>query len=266
MAHYSARQVARFAAVACASAILLPTGVMAAVNVQITDLSPASPVVLSSRASLYARVVYDSDRPLKLQAQGWLGGREVKAAMYNASQTYPAGHGEGMVWLAYNAGGRIDQIRAVAYDNRWHPITRATAGVQAEWSAQAPPATEAPWVRALDAAQQRVITQEAHNYMNGPLGWVAGALALAMFLTVPGYLILQTIALRWLRGRGRWIAAAPLIVMLPTYAFCLYAFSRESNLWPISAIFLSPPAFLYVLVILLVFHRERNQPPAPNET
>jgi hypothetical protein len=242
---------------------LWSVGAMAAVRVSITDVSPASPIALSARTSLYARVVYDSDQPLKLQAAGWRGGREVKAAMCNASQTYPAGHGVGLVWVAYDAGGRIDQIRAVAYDNRWRPVTEASVPVKVEWVTQARPAAEAPWVRELGNEQTRVISQGAQNYMSGPLGWVLDVLVMAMLLSVPGYPVLQIIAFWRLRGAARLFSAVPLIVMLPTYAFCLYALSRESNLWPIWAIFLSPPMALYEIILFLIFRRGNHAPPLP---
>ena len=256
-------QVRRLVVSTFAAASLWPAGAMAAVHISITDVSPVPPVALSARTSFKARVVYDSDQPLKLQAAGWLGGQEVTAAMCNASQTYPAGHGVGLVWVAYNAGGRIDQIRAVAYDSRWRPITEASAPAQVKWVSQAQPAADAPWVRELADAQNRMVSQGGQNYLSGPLGWFLNVLVMAMFLSVPGYPALQIIALWRLRGGARLLSAAPLIVMLPTYAFCLYALSRESNLWPISAIFLSPPMALYEIVLLLVFRRGNQAPPLP---
>lgn len=241
--------------------VVLPVCINAAVSVNITAVSPESPVILSVRSTLYARVVYDSDQPLMMQASGWQGGHEVEAAMCNASQVYPAGHGEGLVWLAYNEGGRIDEIRAVAYDIHWQPITEASAAVQARWVATAQPAPEAPWVRELGDAQERAFLQAERTRANGPWAWLGNLLAFIMFWTVPGYPILQIIAFWRLRGWPRLISAVPIAVMLPTYAFCLDALSHGSNLWPLRAIFLSPLAFLYVTVLLLVFRRKKATPP-----
>lgn len=68
---------------------------------------------------------------------------------------------------------------------------------------------------------------------------------------------LHTVAL--VAGRGTWrlIAALPLLVMIPTYAFCLFALWRGSNLWPISAIFLSPPAAIVVGIALFAGSRKK---------
>lgn len=241
--------------------ITLPVEAMAAVSASVVAVSPESPVKLLSRESFYAKVVYDSDQPLLIQARGWLNGHEVEAVMFNASQTYPAGHGEALVWLAYNPGGKIDEIRALVCNTNWNPITEATAKVQAQWIAAAAPAAEAPWVRQLSDEQQRMVSQQIQNWTNGPWEWLWDIVVLAMMWSVPGYPVLQLIALWRLRGWSRLFSLLPLIFILPTYIFCLDALSHQSNLWPLWAIFLSPLAFLYELILLLVFRRKKIAPP-----
>ncbi|HVU27777.1 MAG TPA: hypothetical protein VHG71_08600 [Verrucomicrobiae bacterium] len=242
-------------------AVTLPVEAVAAVNATIIAVSPESPVALSSRQSFYAKVVYDSDQPLLMQARGWLNGHEVEAAMFNASPTYPAGHGEALVWLAYNPGGKVDEIHALVCDTNWHPITEATTKVQARWVNGAATVPDAPWVRQLSDEQQRMISQQIQNWTSGSRSWLWNIIALAMMWCVPGYPVLQLIALWRLRGGARLLSLLPLVLMLPTYAFCFFALLHESNLWPLWAIFLSPLAFLYELILLLIFRRKKTAPP-----
>jgi hypothetical protein len=37
--------------------------------------------------------------------------------------------------------------------------------------------------------------------------------------------------------------------MAPVVLFSLYAFSRDSNLWPIAVVFLAPVGFVYLLAL-----------------
>ena len=175
----------------------------------ITAVSP-EPSRLAPRQALYARVEYDSPVPFRLQAEGWLNGRAVQAAMMNPSPVYPAGQGEAIAWMALEAGGSLDEIHVTISDARWEAIADVSRPVSAS-----------PF----------------------------------MFLLVPAYPILQIVALVRLKGMPRTVAIVPLFLMVPVYAFCVYALLQESNLWPLFAIFTSMPSAIVVMVALALGRR-----------
>ena len=64
-----------------------------------------------------------------------------------------------------------------------------------------------------------------------------------------GYLLLQPlVAFRW-SGRWRLAGLAPLVLTLPLAAYTLTALAAGSNLWPLAALFLTPVAFVYLLLL-----------------
>jgi hypothetical protein len=219
----------------------------------LTAMSPESPAKLPPRAPLYVRVEYDSNAPVRIQARGRLEGKEVPA-MTNPSPAYPAGKGEAVAWIAFNDAQWIDEVRVTVSDERWRPLLELNQPMRAEWSPAAPQVQPAAWATRLSDAQQRAVSesmrQSAERGSSG--GSLVGWLLPLVFLLVPAYPVLQTIALVRLRGTRRRIAALPLLVMLPTYAFCGFALSQASNLWPLWAIFLSPPSAVFVGLALLI--------------
>ena len=134
--------------------------------------------------------------------------------------------------------------------------------VQAAWRAGVPPAPEAPWVAELSSAQQNAILQAIRQEMIISTFWehvwsgVAIVLVPFAFLCVPGYPLLQLFTLWKLRGPARLLSALPLAFMLPVYAFCLYALTQDSNLWPLYAIFASPVAVVITFAVFLFARRK----------
>lgn len=96
-----------------------------------------------------------------------------------------------------------------------------------------------------------------HSFLATLWSVCATVLVPLAFLAVPVYPIMQVVALVKLRGPARLLSALPLAFMLPVYAFCLYALSRDSNLWPLYAIFGSPLAFLFTLAVFIRARRHR---------
>ena len=232
-------------------------------EVKATATSPESPATLAPQQSLYVRVEYQSDQPLRLQASGYLRGIKGERFMVNASPAYAAGTGEALVWLAGDPGARIDEIRVLVHDQNWKLLTTVSVPVQAAWHAGITGTEPAAWVKPLNDAQQHPVGQDlkkSSGIVRGLWSFFASGFVALAFLSVPGYPILQVYAFYRLRGPRRLLSALPLSFMLPTYAFCLYALSRDSNLWPLYAIFLSPVAFLIVGGMLL-YDRRRPAPP-----
>ncbi len=72
-----------------------------------------------------------------------------------------------------------------------------------------------------------------------------------LWLTIPGYVVLQVVALMRSSGGSRLAAALPLFGMLPVFAFTGVALVQESNLWPLWLLFTCPVAMAYVAVVSL---------------
>lgn len=82
-------------------------------------------------------------------------------------------------------------------------------------------------------------------------GWGAGFL---------GYAILQVIAIATVHGRRRILMSLPAFPMLIVLAWTQFAYSSESNLWPIVMILSSPIAILIVIVLwTILFARQRRE-------
>ncbi len=127
-----------------------------------------------------------------------------------------------------------------------------------------PSAPEAPWAHALAVAQQTAISQAIQQPAQSEgffeKIWFAFMTLLVpiAFLAVPGYPIMQLIAVIKLRGPARLLSCLPVCFMLPVYGFCLYALTQQSNLWPLSAIFASPVALAITLVVFIVARRRQR--------
>ena len=82
-------------------------------------------------------------------------------------------------------------------------------------------------------------------------------------LTVPAYVVVQIIVLVRSSGAFRWIAALPLVVMVPMYALFVIGISQggDNNLSWLLPILSSPPALLYVAIVGIIELMKRS--PAP---
>jgi hypothetical protein len=78
-----------------------------------------------------------------------------------------------------------------------------------------------------------------------------------IFLSVPGYFLLQAALTFWTRRGWRIASLVPACAMLPILAVTVLAFAAQSNLWPIPLLLAAPVAFLYLvfLCVLLLLHR-----------
>jgi len=74
-----------------------------------------------------------------------------------------------------------------------------------------------------------------------------------VMMAVPGYFVLQPMALLRFTGKWRTAAMVPLIGAAPALVFSLYALSQDSNLWPMMFIMFAPIGTIY-LVALIAAH------------
>lgn len=86
--------------------------------------------------------------------------------------------------------------------------------------------------------------------------------SLLFFGPALAYPFLQVLALVRTTGGVRVAAALPLLLMVPVLVWTAVAYSREANLWPLTLIFASPVAVLYLIVVLAVGRRNNARIPA----
>lgn len=243
-------------------ALALATGAAAQLpSVEVRAVTPEPATRLAPQQALYLHLTYVHDQPLRFQARGHRDGQERDQMRMNTAPAYPAAaRGDAVVWLAGDPGARIDEIRVQVYDRDWNLLGVVPFPISAEWHAGLPEATTAAWAAELMAAQQAlpaIPSSGSGRWFDHLMGLLAVILVPLGFLSVPGYPVLQVIALIRLRGPMRLLSALPLSFMLPVYGHALYALSQESNLWPIYMIFASPVALIITLIILVIGRRRQ---------
>jgi len=250
-----ARALGRAAALALALC-LLPAAARGEARVEVLETDPASPAELGKWEEFYVRVAYEADRPVYVRGAAFLDGRPAPS-MTSGSMRHEAGAGEAFFWFAYTTPARVDRIVMTAYDAATNkPIAETALSVDLTWTGApvAAPRPRAEWVRRMQTEQNRRISEQSAAYRNQPMSWGATLLVFGMMWSVPGYFVLQAVALRRWRG-GWWTAAAiPLLPMGAVLVYTAVAFLKGSNLFPLVLIFASPPALVY-LVILLILRR-----------
>jgi len=222
------------------------------VDLSVARMSPSSGFVLPRDGTIYMEIAYRSDQPIRLQARAFAGGSSLdNGQKMNASVAHPAGSGRALVWVSFAEPAVIDEIRVTAYNDGWQTLSTLSVPRPAHWLAKSADTYRAPpeWVTGLIEEEKRVAEQYRRDNPPEPDPW-GDALVAFMFLAVPGYFILQGIALFTQRGRWRWASFAPLLLMAPAAMHALLALNAGSNLWPILVIFAAPVGFLYLAALM----------------
>jgi hypothetical protein len=218
-------------------------------SVRIIHSDPGLTGKLGDGQPLYLRLAYHSDRPIRVQVEGFAAGQKV-GAMSNGMPLNPAGNGEALVWLAYAKSTTIDRLRIAVYDEKWREIHAVSVPVQLQWDTAVRRNARQPaaWAARMSEAQQRASSQEMEDAMPAGTMW----LGLAFMAGVPAYFILQLwFAWGW-NGGWRTAALVPLIVVVPALMYSLFALAQGSNLWPLALIFLTPLGFIYLMIVWTV--------------
>ena len=250
----------RCAAAVAAALCLLPAAASGEERVQVLETDPATPAELGKWEQFYVRVAYETDRPAYVRGTAFLDGKPV-TSMTSGSMRHQAGAGEAFFWFAYTTPARVDLVVMTAHDATTNKAIAQTAiSVDLTWTGASVGATRPrpDWVVRMQAEQDRQVKEQSDAYMNRPTPWWATLFFFGLMWSVPGYFVLQAVAL-W-RWGGGWKTAA-MVPLLPMSAILLYtivAFRAGSNLFPLVLIFSSPPALLY-LVALMMLRRRRLQ-------
>jgi hypothetical protein len=221
---------------------------------RISATDPAGREILHAGEALSVRLTYDSPIPLRFQIEGFAGGQRRSDAHTGTVPVYPPGQGQAIVWLRFQNGAFLDEVRVRVMDEQWQVQAVVTEAGPFFWEARprAAPRTPAAWVRELNDAQTAMARAAATvaESEEGFDGW--GLLVMLMGWSVPGYFVLQGWMLARYRDGWRKAALVPLALMIPLAAYTLFALLAGSNLWPLALIFLTPLAFLYLLALWLL--------------
>ncbi|MPY74750.1 MAG: hypothetical protein GEU87_10850 [Alphaproteobacteria bacterium] len=221
------------------------------IRIRVSAADPASGGRLAPRDTLYLRISYDSPVPLRFRAEGFSGETAVtEGVAYNPAPVYPAGKHEALVWISYFGPARIDEVRIGAKDAAWKPLRSLSYPVAAEWAAGAPRHERAAWAAELNDRQQ-AMTSSAMTTTDGSGGLGSFLVALAA-ASIPAYVCLQIFMVFRYSGGWRVAAGLPLVVMIPLALYTLAALAMGSSLWPLMMLLLTPPAFLYLVGLLIV--------------
>lgn len=222
-----------------------------AVTMRIERTAPSPDSALPRFGSYYIAVRYTADRPVRIQARAYAGGKSLDAGQsLNASVLHPAPGGTALAWVGYDKPAQIDEIRVTAYDDGWRPLLVLSHPVRLRWLAEPATTSRAPpdWVRPLIEEEGRLAAQDRPGDSGGFSGLLPGGLLVVG--GIPGYLALQFISVVSLRSGWRKAALVPAGLMGLACLHAAYALSQDSNLWPIMVILTAPLACAYLAGLL----------------
>ncbi len=238
--------------------VLAVTGTVAAAppQLEVTATDPASAIDLPYKANLYARVHYNADHPVRVQAVGMRDGAEVPGAT-NPSPAWDAGEGDVLAWIGFRVPASIDHMRVTLYDGDWKPLRHVDVPMAINWRADAPDHERAAWVQPLNDEQQSKVDKDSVQNMS--YGVMASVVVDLVLMSLPAYVLVQVLLIVMWRGRWRRRAMLPLVVMAGALAVSILALLAGSNMWPIWMILLAPLALLYLIVLALLYWRARRR-------
>jgi hypothetical protein len=242
----------RWVALLLAMLVAMPA---AAQTVEVLAIDPPDGSLLRVGDSLYVRLGYTGDQPLRFRVRGYLAGSErIEGTRASTAPPYPAGAGEALAWIEYTRPIALDELRIEVYDAHWAELTHTVVPVDIGWRADASllPRSRAVWVTPLSDAQQQM-TREALTaaQQSDADGWWT-LLIMLMGWSVPGYFILQYLLYRRWQGGWRKLALLPLAGAVPIVAYTLFALAMGSNIWPLVMLFTLPLAFLYLVALVIM--------------
>jgi hypothetical protein len=222
------------------------------VNATIVETDPKAEPVLNANEPLSVHITYQSDVPLRFETAGYSSGMEIrKSVAMNTAPPYPAGSGEAIAWLSYGKETSIDEIRIKISDKHWKQLDTLSMPIAMKWNGITPQKwrERAPWVTPLNSAHQNITSQAIRASASGNAGGFDMLIPL-MGLNIPFYFILQIYMLKKYHGAWRKAALAPLLVMVPLFAYTAIALLAGSNLWPLMMLFITPVLSLYLIGVL----------------
>lgn len=230
-------------------------------SVRIMQSYPALFGQVASDRAVFVRLAYSSETPVRFRIEGYAKGEKATESRSNPTPRYPAGEGEALVWLAFDAPTVIDELRITLLDDRWQPLAVKIARAGLRWEIEAPAAEpEQPdWVSRLSGELQVLATMPEPEPADAPKDIIPREWVLPLaWAFVAAYIALQLPMAIWLTGKWRLAARVPLIATVPLLLYAIGAFSAGSNLWPLALLLLAPFVLVYLVGLLaarLLAHR-----------
>jgi hypothetical protein len=246
---------------------LLLTGATAHADVagRVIQTYPSTPAALGKMEWLDIRLSYTSTEEVLFSPDAYFKGKRVfDENHFLGTRFLPAGSGEAAVAIAFEDSRKVDTVKVLAWGRSGKIIGVFSFPVNIRWTghAQAKAGTTPDWAGSLETEQMEQARKTAPQAQSS--GWDDVVLVLVggllMYAGIPGYFVLQVVAVRRLRNGWRKAAVLPVIPMALVMLYTIDAIRKESNLWPLLMIFTCPLAAIYLLVVLSL-HRFRRKPP-----
>jgi hypothetical protein len=214
-------------------------------RLQIVETDPPAGSRLKPGEAFYARVLYESDREIRIWGRG--KGAALMPGKSHPSPAYGPGRGEALVWFTLDVAGKIEAMRIEAVPpGSDAAVSVLEVPVRLEWANDAPARTRASWVEPMAADLQGQVQQR--TFVPSGSGW--DALVMLLFACVLGYPLAQGFAFWRMRRRYGFAFWLPVGAMALVYLVALLGALAGSNLAPIWVVFTSPVALIYVIVLL----------------
>lgn len=249
---------------ACARTSAPPPVVPTLLEIELLATDPPLPARLAVGDTLYVRLGYRSDQPVRLQARGWRSG-EARPGGFNGSPAWPASEqGEALAWFFVSEAGALDQIRVTAGDAAGRgAFAEFPFPADAQFGGTPPPRAPAAWVAQLQARSDALQAAAAPPPSDGPVDLLLGVVIIAAIFAVLAAALLLPLwaALRWPPPWrwGAWLAVALFALPVLNVIVGVTADPTSHNLWPLE-LFGSALVSLALVGVLALLRRSRGSP------
>ena len=235
------------------------------VLVTLGAIDPAVSSVLGNEDSLYVRVHYESEIPLRFQAIGMHSGLPLQVgAIRNPAALHAPGDGEALVWVSYTNPTHIDAVSVTVMDEKWEKLYALTEAADVRWQgiSAEQPRTPADWVKTLLRAEERKI-----DYVYDPspkkYGLLYDIVFILSMISIPAYILLQLHMLWRYQYRWRELAMIPVFPYLILGFYLLVGLDIDKSLWVTFLFRYTSLAFLYLVALWLAkrFWQDKLGPP-----
>lgn len=251
--------------VGCNVSMAPPPVTPSVLEVELLATDPPMPARLAVGDTVYFRVGYRSNQPIRIQAQGFRGGEPVRGG-HNGSPAWPATEvGEAFAWFFVSEAGRVDELRVDVSDAVGRTtFTEFTFPLRAQF-VEAPrrDRVSAPWVAALRARAEELSAAAAPPAEVTSVGTVAaGLLGTLLIGAIFAVLVLALVlplaaAFRW-QPPWRWAACVAVALFVLPLLNVMAGVARDPtshNLWPLELLGFALASLLLIGVLTLLRRR-----------
>ena len=201
-------------------------------SVEIVAIDPASRTTLAVEDKLYVKVSYESEMPLRFQADAIRNGSVLDVGkIKNRALLHPPGKGEAMAWVMYLNTTHIDAVRISVFNEQWQQLFQLTKEIDILWQEDAPTSERqvADWVKPLDRVEKR-LTDFFYDPAPQRFGNLYDAFFYVNLTAIPCYILFQLHMLFRYRYRWRELALVPVFPYLIVAFYFLVGLNIEQSL------------------------------------